>query len=429
MKATRFVSVACSLVALATAAPAPGPLTLEAARAQALATHPRISTAQLRALIAGEAVTQARAGHYPLIAANATLVRSGQQVTRIAAGQLSNSQIFDHTGIGATLNVVVADFGRTANLTEAARRKASAASADALATRAQLLLQVDAAFLEVLKAKELKAVAEKTLAARQAFFSRTQALAQNQLKSELDVRFAQVSIDEARLLSDAAEKDVRAAYATLANLIGAADALALPELAVPASPADLPKELAPLSELALKQRPELERYRAEVEAAQAAARAARSARLPTVSIIASAGIVPTDHPQFDDKYAAGGINLNLPLFAGGMYRSRQREAELQAQVADATLRDLIGTITRDVQLAWLEAVHAQQRIALTGGLLENARAALTLARARFEQGLTSTVEITQAELAQTSAELAYTTAGYVYRLRREMLDFQTGTLR
>jgi outer membrane protein len=184
-----------------------------------------------------------------------------------------------------------------------------------------------------------------------------------------------------------------------------------------------------LTSLALQQRPELTRYRAEADAARAAARAARDARLPTISVIAAAGYVPVDHPQFDTKYAAGGFNLNVPLFAGGLYRSRQREAELQANVADAATQDTVNTITRDVRLAWLEAVHARERIALTARLAENANAALTLARARFEQGLASTVELTQAELAHTSAEIAQSTADYAYRVRREILDYQTGTLR
>jgi outer membrane protein len=290
-------------------------------------------------------------------------------------------------------------------------------------------LQVDGAYLDVLKSNAVRGVAEKTLALRQAVFARTRALTQNQLRSELDQRLAQVSVDEARLLIDAAEKDMQAAITTLSNLIGDNAILNTRPLELPPVPAALPTDFSPLTSLALAQRPELARYRAEADAARATARAARDARLPTVSVMASAGYIPIEHPQFDTKYAAGGVNLNIPLFAGGLYRARQREAELQASVADAATQETINTITRDVRLAWLEAVHARERIGLTASLLENANAALTLARARFDQGLTSTVELTQAELAQTSAEIAQSTADYAYRVRRDILDFQTGTLR
>ena len=77
----------------------------------------------------------------------------------------------------------------------------------------------------------------------------------------------------------------------------------------------------------------------------------------------------------------------------------------------------------------LEAAHARERIALTTSLLENSNSALDLAHARFGQGLSSIVELNQAELSQVSAEIAHTMAEYDYRLRRDILDFQTGSLR
>ncbi len=404
-------------------------LTLAAARELALKTHPRITVAQLRALVAREVITETRAGFFPFLAVNATAVDSGEQITRIASGTLSNSQIYDHTGIGATLSLLVTDFGRTANLSDAAKSRARAAEADALATRAQLLLEVDAAYFGALKADAVKAVAAKTLEARRALFERTNAFAKNQLKSELDVRFAQVGVDEARLLVEEAEKDWQVALATLANLLGDKTAPRTIQLEEPPAGAGLPATVEPLTELALQHRPELLRQRSENDAAQALARAARDARLPTVSIMAAAGVMPTSDPHFDHNYAAGGVNVNLPLFAGGLYRARQREAELQASAADAALQDQQNNAVRDVRLAWLEAGHAYERIALTASLLGNANAALALARARFDQGLSSIIELNQAELAQTSADIAHATAEYGYRVRRTMLDYTTGTLR
>ena len=119
----------------------------------------------------------------------------------------------------------------------------------------------------------------------------------------------------------------------------------------------------------------------------------------------------------------------MPLFTGGLYRSRQHEAELQANAADAASQEQVNLITRDVRLAWLEAGSARDRIGLTRSLLDNAEAALALARARFEQGLSSTVELTQAELSHTSAAIAHASAEFAYRLRRDILDYQTGALR
>jgi len=417
---------ATGLVRSATA----GPLTLAQAREEALKLHPSITVAELRALIAQEATTEARAGFFPVISAIATGVGTGEPVTRLAAGGLSNSQIFDRIGTGLTLNLLVTDFGRTANLTEAARLHARAADADVETARTQLLLAVDTTYLGALEAQAVKAVAEKALANRQILAEQIRTLARSQLKSELEVRFAQVGVDEARLLAAKADDEWQSELAVLTSLLGqrAVIASALQDEPMPGS--DLPANAGSLGELALRQRPELRRLRSERDAAQASASAAKDARRPTISVLGSAGVVPVEGAgnHFEHNYAAVGVNVNLPLFAGGLYLARQHEAELQASATGAALQAAEDDLLRDVRLAWLAAAHARENIALTQSLLDNSNAALELARTRFTQGLSSIVELNQAELAQISAELAYTNAKYEYQIRRDVLDYQTGGL-
>jgi outer membrane protein len=407
-----------------------GTLSLAQAREQALKMHPSITVAELRALVAREVTTETRAAFFPLIAANGTAVGTGETVTRLAANSLSNSQIYDHVGVGATISQLITDFGRTSNLTGAARLRARAADARVQAARAQLLLAVDGAYFAALEARAVQAVAAKTLANRQLLFDQINTLARNKLKSELDVHFAQVAVSEARLLVDKADDDWESAVATLSSLMGQRTLVTAPLQEVPASGEALPADAEPLTDLALRQRPELLQQRAERDAAHSLARAARDSRLPTISAVGAAGVVPIgDEQHFEHTFAAAGLNVNVPLFAGGLYRARQREAELQAGDAEAMLQETENNFIRDVRLAWLEASHAQERIALTASLLENASGALDLAHARFAQGLSSIVELNQAELSQISAEIAHTNAEYDYRVRRDILDYETGSLR
>ena len=404
-------------------------ISLTQARELALKMHPSITVAELRALATKELTTEVKAGFFPQVFANATAVGTGETVTRIAAGSLSNSQIYDHVGVGATVSQLITDFGRTANLTGAARLRARAADANVLAARAQLLLAVDATYFNVLEARAVKAVADKTLANRQLLFDRISELTKNKLKSELDARFAQVGVSEARLLVDKADGDWQSALATLASLLGQRAMVTAELLESPMPVEELPADAEQLTDLALRQRPEIMRQRAEDEALQDLARAARDSRLPTISAMGSAGLVPVHDAHFEHNYAAAGVNVNLPLFTGGLYRARQREAELQASSAEASLQESENNLIREVRLAWLEARHAHERIALTASLLDNAKAALDLAQVRFEQGLSSIIELNQAELALVSAEIAYTNVKYDYRVRRDILDFQTGSLR
>ena len=126
--------------------------------------------------------------------------------------------------------------------------------------------------------------------------------------------------------------------------------------------------------------------------------------------------------------AAGGVVLNLPLFAGNLYSARQKEAALRAQAAEGNLRDEENNVIREVRLAWLSAQNAFERSRITAQLLENATLAFSLAQARYDNGASSIVELNQAQLNQVLAEITHTNTRYEYLLQRTVLDFQTGAL-
>ena len=405
------------------------PLTLTEARRLALEANPGITVARLHALVARELTTEAGAGALPQVTAGATALGTGETLTRLSTNPLSNSQLYDHVGAGAALSQLLTDFGRTSHLTSAARQRTAAADAGVAAARAQLLLAVDSAYFSALEARAVRGVAEKTLANRQLLLDRMEALQRQDLRSELDVRFARVAVTEAQLLANRADGDWHAALATLSSLLGQRPLLQ-GDLAEELPGAEtLPADPEPLAAQALQQRPELQAQRFERDAQHDLAAAARAARLPTISAVGAVGVTPVGDEHFDSHYAAGAINVTVPLFAGGLYRARQHEAELQAQSAEAALAEQENEVVRDVRVAWFDAVQAHERIALTAGLLENAAAALDLARARVERGLSSVVELNQAELVQLSAEIAHANAVYDFRVRQDILDFRTGNLR
>ena len=80
-------------------------------------------------------------------------------------------------------------------------------------------------------------------------------------------------------------------------------------------------------------------------------------------------------------------------------------------------------------MAWLEAQTAFQRLSLTDQLLAQASDALDLAEERYNLGLSSIVELTQAQLNQTRAQIEQATARYEYQSRNASLRFQIGALK
>jgi outer membrane protein len=121
--------------------------------------------------------------------------------------------------------------------------------------------------------------------------------------------------------------------------------------------------------------------------------------------------------------------VNIPIFNGGLFKARQAEAELKARADSQNVSDLENRITRDVRVAFLNATTAQDRLALTQQLLQQAQLALDLAQTRYDLGLGSIVELSQAQLGVTSAQIANTTAQYDYQTQRVVLDYQIGALR
>jgi outer membrane protein len=415
-------------LAQASAADLPS-LTLKEAHETALRNHPLISVADLKTLASREVMKQARSGFFPNLSANAVAVGTARSETRLEAiAALNNPSIFARNAEGLVLSQLITDFGRTANLTASARLKAEAAANNAQATREQILLAVDGAFYSALQALSVTRVAQQTVTSRQVFLDQVTALASNKLRSDLDVSFARVNVEDARLLLSKSQNDLDAAFARLSNLLGLREPQTYHLVEQPMPP-QVSTNVFDFVRQALSFRPEVLGLRNEREAALKLARAERDARWPTIAAVGSAGVSPIHDDALQDNYAAAGIIVNMPLFAGGLYVAKQKEAELQAQAAQESLRDLEDNVIRDVRVAWLNAQNAFDRYRITGQLLETARQSFTLAEARYKNQISSIVEFNQAELNLISAEISYATTQYEYLIQHSALDFQTGALR
>ena len=128
------------------------------------------------------------------------------------------------------------------------------------------------------------------------------------------------------------------------------------------------------------------------------------------------------------SYAAAGFNVNIPLFNGRLFGALHTEAKEQAEAQGQYLRDLENRIVRDVRTAWLNANSGFQRLAITQQLLAQANLALELAQSRYKLGLSSIVELSQAQLNQTQAQIEQASAKYDYEVQISELEYQTGSL-
>jgi outer membrane protein len=148
-----------------------------------------------------------------------------------------------------------------------------------------------------------------------------------------------------------------------------------------------------------------------------------------VSLLGAAGAIPEhDRTIARDQYEAAGINVNIPVFNGGLFAARRSESLFRAKAADKDVENLRIQISRDVRQTWYNTHNAAQRLTITTQLVEQARRAEHLAQARYDAGLGSIVELTQAQTSQISAEINAASARYEYLSRQTELDFATGNL-
>jgi outer membrane protein len=426
---TLIAALSVQAVLLAQAAPdSRSPITLEQAETTALANQPRMLAAQLRARSSAERIRAARAGYQPTVALNATGVRVADAGTSTAAGNITTSAVSDRFAYGGNLAQMVTDFGRTSALVNSARATANAQGELATLTRAQVRLNVRQSYYQVLGAEAILRASQAALNNRALVSRQLSALAASELKSTLDVNFANVLQSEAELAVVRAESAVAQQRSHLATAMGSKTPIASTLVHVPATPEALPPTPESLLAQSMTQRADLSALQSQQKAAAEFALAEKRLSYPTLNVLGAAGEVPFHDHTLHDNYAAAGFNLNIPILNGGAFRARQAEAELEANARTRDTDELRLEVGEQVRDSWYRANEAYRSLDVTARLVLQSKEALRLAQDRYDAGLGSIVELNEAQLNETSAEITAADATYTYLSRRAELDYAAGLL-
>jgi outer membrane protein len=414
--------------------PATGTISLTRADAERLAlkNNPKITASHLLAFAAGQVTRETRSGELPQMSGTITAEKA-EDGSRIGAGALTDSRLYTHAGTGASLSQLITDFGHTRDLVATSKLQQKAQDQTALATEQDVLLATDQAFYRLVEAQSLLDVAKATIAARTEVQNLTSALTRSSLKSNLDLNIASADLSQAQLMELDAENGVASASAALAALLATpADTLYRAvedsDTATPVPPS--PESSAAINTSAQAQRPDLQALRLNAAADQKFATAQRLQYLPTISALAVGGITPIgpDGIFIPHWYAAGGVNLTLPMFTGLRIDAQAEEARLRQKAAEKQVQDLSDSIARDVRIAVLNAQTSFRRIAVAEQFRQQTAQALALAQTRYKLGLSSIVELSQAQLQSTQAAVSAVNARYDYLLSLRVLDYARGQL-
>ncbi len=428
----RLVLLAGSIAAISSAqGPAPVQLSLQDAVSTAVKNHPRVLESQANVLRSDQVVREQRAAYYPAIYGDITGSQANVN-SRVGAGFLTDSRLFNRFGAGVTLSQLITDSGRTPDLVASAKLQAAATRENARAAEDDVVLNVEQAYYAVLLAQNLLNVSNATVRSRQAIVDQVNELVKNKLKSSLDLDLGQVNLADAKLMMLRAQANLTSAYAALSQALGSSSApnYKLADQPLPPAP---PSSSIGLIKEAFGHRPEVAGLQLQEESNEKFAHAESDLRRPTVTLAGVAGGLPyinrgSSSGEVPKGYEGIALNVQIPVFNGHLFAARARAAALAVQASQQRTRELQNAIARDVRSALARVTTAYAAIPTAAEQARAATSALDLATGRYNLGLSSIVELTQAQFAQTQAQVLSLNSKYEYEQAYAELQYTIGLL-
>ena len=192
-------------------------------------------------------------------------------------------------------------------------------------------------------------------------------------------------------------------------------------------------ELPPLSveqDTANRERPDLKGLEIQRKLAEDQVRVTRGAYWPSLSLSAVYSGADQDpaSSNLNRESIYGTLSLNFPFFEGGLRQAEVKEALARERQAHHRYEDLKKTIGVEVQSAYLEVVTQKGQIRFLDDQLAFAKDNYFAVSRQFEFGLSSSIDVIDANTLLVSAERKLAEALYSYQVARLKLKKATGML-
>src|SRR5213596_1225093 len=374
-------------------------LTLDECVAIALEAQPTIQATLYDYAAARYRVTQALAPLLPQVSGLVTATKSESSAVSTFAptGRLTQSQTFkgfSETFIAqVVLSQLLFDFGKNLAATEAARKLAEVAVEDVELQRQLISLAVKEAYTNILFAQRLIRVQEQAV-------------------QRVDLIRARNALRSARVaLNTAMAIDVDTPTAVQDNLVF--------------EPVNLDRGRLRTEDI--KQRPEYHQVKLRVSAAEATERQTFRNFFPDISGTGSYGgsQLGGNQPQLNENWTLG-LTLSWSLFDGGNRLAKYQEAKASLEAAKQRVKSTELDIIQNVEQAEIAVEETQERIQAAQALVASAQENFRLAQGRFDAGVGTILELTDAQLALTQAQNTETQALADFRIALYRLDRAVG---
>ena len=300
---------------------------------------------------------------------------------------------------------------------QAAKAGISAAKSDVRNTDEQVAAQVARAYLAALKADADVETAQSNVTLSQALLTQADHEKQAGTGTGIEITRARVQLanDQQRLL--VAQNARRAAHLQLLRAMGMRLETEI-ELTdkLDYAPIDA-VTLQQAGQQAIQQRADLESQQRREDTARLSASAAKMQRLPSVAAFGDYGSIGAGVDNLLPTRTIG-IQVKVPVFDGGRRDAQRAESTSQYRAEQARTNDLKQQIELDVRLALDELKSAEDQVKVSKDGLELSQNELAQARRRYEAGVATSVEVTDAQTRLERARDNQTSALYSYNVAR-----------
>jgi outer membrane protein len=406
----------------------PEVLTLENALIVALGNQPNLRVAAGNTAINEARVGQARSGYFPQVTGRVAYQRATANVaTSFGGGPVQRNVSGSSFGTylnNVNLNQTIFDFGKIRSQVNTATFNLEAARSDSETTLQTTVVNVQQAYYGLQQAQRLLLVSEEAVAQFQKHLDLAKGRFKVGVAPKIDVTTAEVDLSNAKLNLITAKNNLSLARVTLNNAMG----ITTPDQYRVEDPGPFEQYVISeeeASERALRARPELISQKALERAAESAIKTAQADYLPNVTGAAGYSYNGQDFPLVWNWNVLG--SLNIPIFSGFLTQQQVAEARANLLKTRANGDVLKQTVLAEVSQAYLNLESTKERLRVTSVTVTQAQERLALVEGRYRAGLSTAVEVTDAEVALVNAQVNDVVAMSTYQAAKAQLERAMGT--
>ena len=315
-----------------------------------------------------------------------------------------------HHNVQGTVNLTQPIFawGRYYYGYQAAKLNYQAVQRDVDAAYNQLRLDVSEVFYGVLIAREFMRVAQQSVDLVEKQLGIAEASLQAGAATDFDVLRTNVQLANAksqRVLAENAIIAAENAYKTVLNVPLAENVSVKGTLEIPETHQMPALNLDTLIEQALKNRPEVHRTQLSEQAAHKQIDIAKTRRLPDLGLFTNYQISQNERLTQMNRIWSVGLQINIPIFDGFATRAAVQQSESTLKQVQLGATQVKVGVEFEVRNAHLNLLGAQARIDVQREAITQAQESVRIANLQFQNGIITTVALTDTQLALAQAEV------------------------